>query len=74
MENEEFRLIKVEHTLTDHGKRLKNVEGKIALLHQDLTGLKTVLINIKWWLVGVGSFYIAQQVGIMPLLKKLIGV
>lgn len=74
MEQNERRIFEVEHTVADHSRRIKTVESRIALLHNDLTGVKTVLMNIKWWIVGVGTFYMAQQVGLMPLLKKLVGI
>ena len=74
MENNEIRFIETEYILTKHGHRIKTLEEKMELLHQDLAGLQAILIHIKWWIAGVGSYYIMEQVGIMPFIEKIIGV
>jgi len=65
------RLVKVEVNVAQHDQRIRHVEGKVASLHSDLTDLKRILLNIRWWLVGVGSFYMLEQIGVVKTLKTL---
>ncbi len=66
------RLVKVEVNVAQHAQRISHVENKVASLHADLTDLKRILLNIRWWLVGVGSFYMLEQVGFVETVKKLL--
>ncbi len=58
-------------TLSDHERRLTTVEAQIQLLHLDLGELTGLIRNIKWWLTGVGSLYITEQIGFMAFLSKI---
>lgn len=74
MADERERLAVTEIKLGNHEQRIGIIEKKITLLHQDLGDLKSVLVNIKWWLVGVGTFYIAQEIGMMAVIRKMLGI
>jgi hypothetical protein len=68
------RIVRLEEKVETHEERLDSVELRVGVLHKDLSKLIGLTSHIKWWLIGVGSFYIAQEVGVMPLIKKFIGL
>lgn len=70
MGSEEMKHYEIDTELKDHEKRLTTVEAQIQMLHLDLGELTGLIRNIKWWLVGVGSFYIIDQVGIVGFISK----
>ena len=55
-------------------EQMKEMHVKTEQMHQDLSKLINTLNSIKFWLYGVGSFYVINEAGIMPILKKFIGV
>ena len=65
------RLVKMEVNVAQHAQRIRHIEDKVASLHADLSDLKRILTNIRWWLAGVGSFYMLEQFGVVETLKKL---
>ncbi len=70
MGSNEKREYEVDGALKEHEKRLTIVEAQIQLLHLDLGELTGLIRNIKWWLMGVGSFYIIDQIGFWGFLTK----
>ena len=73
METEEV-VVKLRYDVKVHEKRISYVEQRINMLHKDLGDLKAVLVNIKWWLVGIGTFYMVQEVGVVGFIKKIVGL
>lgn len=74
MESNAERIVRLESKVEIHEERLDGVENRVGVLHRDLGKLISLTSNIRWWLIGVGSFYIVQEIGIMPLIKKFIGL
>ena len=63
----EYRLDRAE----DDIRELKNTTSE---LHKDLKNLINALNSIKFWLYGVGSFYVINEAGLTPLIKKFLGI
>jgi len=74
MQAHEEKLIKLEIKVEGHEERLDGLESRVGVLHKDLNKLIALTSNIKWWVIGVGSVYIVEQIGLMPFIKKLVGV
>jgi len=74
MESNTARIVRLEEKVVTHEERLDGVENRVGVLHRDLSKLISLTSNIRWWLMGVGSFYIVQEVGVLPLIKKVIGL
>ena len=72
MPSDNERLLVVEMRQEEHTHRIESLESKQALLHTDMNELKRILINIKWWLMGVGSVYVIEQIGLWEFLKKVL--
>lgn len=68
------RIVRLEEKSDTHEERIDALEDRVGVLHKDLSKLISLTSNIRWWLIGVGSFYITQEVGVMPLVKKLLGL
>ena len=68
------RVVKLEEGQTHHDKRIVELEEKSEQQHKDLSELKTILLSIKFWLYGVGSLYVIEQVGFLPIIKKFLGI
>jgi hypothetical protein len=63
----EYRVEKLE-------EEVKGLKAKTDQMHEDLAMLINTLNSIKFWLYGVGSFYVINEAGIMPIIKKFLGV
>lgn len=76
MESNELgeRVVRLEKGQEYHGKRIGNLETKTDNMHRDLQELKNLLHSIKWWLYGIGTFYIVSEVGLTVALKKYLGL
>jgi len=72
MPSDNERILAVEIRQEEHANRIEHLESKQALLHTDMNELKRILINIKWWLMGVGSVYVIEQIGLLEFLKKVL--
>ena len=70
--DEKEMLIKLETRVEGHNTRIVRLEDKTNAIHNDLKELKSVLVNIKWWLIGVGSFYLLEQMGLAEVVKHII--
>ncbi len=73
IEKVEERMVVAEIKLEEHGARIGKLEDKVISIHADLSDLKRILTNIKYWLMGIGTFYVAQEVGLNAIVKKLLG-
>ena len=75
MENDALeRIVKVEQKVGVHEKRLNVIDTKVQTLHADLGKLIALTSNIRWWLTGVGTLYVVEQIGLMPFIKSFLGV
>jgi chromosome segregation ATPase len=68
------RIVKLEEGQEHHDGRLEKLETKTDNMHHDLQELKNLLHSIKWWLYGIGTFYIVSEVGLTVALKKYFGI
>lgn len=68
------RLIAVEKDVEHIKDDVSVLQSQVGVLHRDLRKLIALTSNIKWWLTGVGSLYVAEQIGVLPFFKKLIGL
>lgn len=73
MDNNE-RLVKAESRIEQHEERIDQLQLKTDNMHMDLQELKNLLNSIKWWLYGIGTFYIISEVGMTHALKKYLGI
>jgi len=72
MESE--RLVAIELKVGLQERRIEALEKETHQLHSDLAELKSLLVNIKWWLYGIGTFYVISEVGLTMALKKYLGI
>jgi len=68
------RVVKLEGRVETHEERIDKLETKTDNMHYDLQELKNLLHSIKWWLYGIGTFYIVSEVGLTVALKKYFGI
>lgn len=71
----------LEQLVAKHEAKIEQQEKDIDMLrrrteqlHYDLSELKTLLMNIKYWLYGIGTFYITSEVGLTEAIKKYFGI
>jgi uncharacterized coiled-coil protein SlyX len=72
MENLEHRVIKLELRVEDHAEDLKRLQDISDSLKKSLAGIEKTLAQIKWLAIGVTITLVANEVGIIKILKALI--
>jgi len=68
----EERVLRLELTTTVHDERINSLESRVGILHTELSKLVDLTSKIRWWLAGIGTFYITREIGILPFLKSLV--
>ena len=72
MENLEHRVIKLELRVEDHADDLKRLQDISDSLKKSLAGIEKSLAQIKWIAIGVVITLLANEVGIVKVLKALL--
>ena len=72
MENLEHRVIKLELRVEDHAEDLKRLQDISDSLKKSLAGIEKTLAQIKWLAIGGTITLVANEVGIIKILKALI--
>ena len=72
MENIEHRVIKLELRVEDHAEDLKRLQDISDSLKKSLAGIEKTLAQIKWLAIGGTITLVANEVGIIKILKALI--
>ena len=72
MENIEHRVIKLELRVEDHADDLKRLQDISDSLKKSLQGIEKTLAQIKWIAIGVVITLLANEVGMIKILKALI--
>lgn len=72
MENIEHRVIKLELRVEDHSEDLKRLQDISDSLKKSLQGIKKTLAQIKWIAIGVVITLLANEVGIVKVLKAFL--
>lgn len=70
----EVRLVNLEHRVGVHAENIATLMRRLDEHGETLLGIKTLIMQIKWLFVGFMLFFVANQVGILPALAKVIGV
>lgn len=71
MEQLEHRVIKLELRVEDHADDLKRLQDISDSLKKSLQGIEKTLAQIKWLALGVVFTLLANEVGIIKILKQL---
>lgn len=72
MEALEHRVIKLELRVEDHAEDLKRLQDISDSLKKSLAGIEKTLAQIKWLAIGGTITLVANEVGIIKILKALI--
>lgn len=72
MEQLEHRVIKLELRVEDHADDLKRLQDISDSLKKSLAGIEKTLAQIKWLAIGGTVTLVANEVGIIKILKALI--
>lgn len=70
--NLEKEQIRTEETLRQYGKRLDTLHTDYLRMNETLQGILATLNQIKWVGTGVLVTVIANQVGLLEILKQMI--
>ncbi len=68
----EHRVIKLELRVDDHADDLKRLQDISDSLKKSLQGIEKTLAQIKWIAIGSIVTLLANEVGIIKILKQLI--
>jgi hypothetical protein len=72
MEQLEHRVIKLELRVEDHAEDLKRLSDISDSLKKSLAGIEKTLAQIKWIAIGAIITLVANEVGVVKVLKALI--
>ena len=72
MENIEHRVIKLELRVEDHAEDLKRLQDISDSLKKSLAGIEKTLAQIKWIAIGAAITLVANEVGVIKILKQLL--
>lgn len=68
----EHRIIKLELRVEDHAEDLKRLQDISDSLKKSLQGIEKTLAQIKWIAIGAIFTLLANEVGIIKILKQLL--
>lgn len=71
MEQLEHRVIKLELRVDNHEDDLKKLQDISDSLKRSLVSIEKTLAQIKWLALGVAFTLVANEVGIIKVLKNL---
>lgn len=72
MEHLEHRVIKLELRVDNHEEDLKKLQDISDSLKKSLTSIEKSLAQIKWLAIGVALTLVANEVGIIKVLKQFL--
>lgn len=72
MENLEHRVIKLEFRVDEHAEDLRKLQDISDSLKKSLAGIEKTLAQIKWLALGAVFTLIANEVGIIKIIKQFI--
>jgi hypothetical protein len=72
MEQLEHRVIKLELRVEDHTEDLKRLQDISDSLKKSLAGIEKTLAQIKWIAIGVVITLVANEVGIVKVVKAFL--
>ena len=72
MEHLEHRVIKLELRVDNHEEDLKKLSDISDSLQRSLIGIEKTLAQIKWLALGAVITLVANEVGIIKIIKTLI--
>lgn len=72
MENLEHRVIKLEFRVEEHAEDLRKLQDISDSLKRSLAGIEKTLAQIKWLAVGGAVTLIANEIGIIKVIKQLL--
>lgn len=70
----ENRVSRAEFKIETHEKEIEDLRSRTRQLHYDLAELKTIMNSIKYWLYGMGTFFVINEAGVTEALKKYLGI
>lgn len=72
MEQLEHRVIKLELRVDNHEVDLQKLSDISDSLKKSLAGIEKTLAQIKWLALGVAFTLVANEIGIIKILKQLL--
>lgn len=72
MEQLEHRVIKLEYITDTHEQELRELRDTSKHLQETLAGIQDNLKQIKWMASGAALVYIANEVGLISILKAFV--
>lgn len=72
MEQLEHRVIKLELRVEDHSEDLKRLQDISDSLKKSLAGIEKTLAQIKWIAIGVVITLVANEVGMIKVIKAFL--
>jgi hypothetical protein len=72
MDNIEHRVIKLEYVTDTHEQDLKELRDTSRELSATLAGIQDNLKQIKWMATGAALVFIANEMGLIKLLKTIL--
>jgi len=70
----EARVLKTEWTLGIHSEEIADLKKTTINIAHDLADITDTLIKIKYISYGAALFYVADSIGLVEVLRKVIGV
>ncbi|WOE69093.1 hypothetical protein RZR97_08225 [Hydrogenimonas thermophila] len=67
----EDRVIRLEERVNYHEKEISEIKGTTKMLGEKLESINSTLRAVKNWIIGAVFLAVAQQLGILNLLKAL---
>lgn len=68
----ETKIDALEKRTERHGDRINHLETNFNKLQEVLDGIQKTLEQIKWVAMGAAGMFIAQEMGILSLIKGLL--
>jgi uncharacterized coiled-coil protein SlyX len=72
MEHLEHRVIKLELRVDNHEDDLKKLQDISDSLQRSLMGIEKTLAQIKWLALGVTFTLVANEIGIIKIIKAML--
>lgn len=72
MEHLEHRVIKLELRVDNHEEELKKLSDISDSLQKSLVGIEKTLAQIKWIAIGAVLTLVANEIGIIKILKTML--
>ena len=67
----ETRIVALENRTERHSDKISHLETNFDKFQEILNGIQKTLQQIKWVAVGAAGMFLAQEIGILGLLKSM---